>query len=56
LALLTALIVVVVLGVIFPRILAFVGLAARELRYLWWLVFLLALGAWLTFFFGRSKK
>jgi hypothetical protein len=37
----------------FPRVLAFVELAARELRYFWWLVLILALGVWLAFFVGR---
>lgn len=37
----------------FPRVLAFFELAARELRYLWWLVLLLALGVWLVFFAKR---
>lgn len=39
----------------FPRVLAFVELAARELRYLWWLILLLALGLWLAFFVGRRR-
>jgi hypothetical protein len=39
----------------FPRVLAFVELAARELRVLWWLVFIAALGVWLAFFFGKRK-
>lgn len=43
----------VIIGVIaglfflFPSALAFVEMAARELRYLWWLVLLLALALWL---------
>lgn len=41
--------------VLFPRVLAFVELAARELRYFWWLVLLLALGVWLAFFYGRKR-
>ena len=48
--------VVVVMCLIFPRVLGFVELAARELRYLWWLVFMLALGVWLAFFFGKNKS
>jgi len=40
---------------LFPRVLAFVELAARELRYLWWLILILALGVWLAFFFGRKR-
>jgi hypothetical protein len=54
-ALISALVVIGALCLIFPRVLAFVELAARELRYFWWLVLMLALGVWLTFFFGKSK-
>lgn len=43
-------------AVFFPRVLAFAELAARELRYLWWLVLLLALGVWLAFFLGRDRQ
>jgi hypothetical protein len=39
----------------FPRVLAFVELAARELRYFWWLILLVALGIWLVFFFGKKR-
>ena len=51
--------VVVVIGtlvLIFPRAYAFVEMAARELRYFWWLVFLLALAAWLFWGIGRKPK
>lgn len=41
---------------LFPRVLAFVELAARELRYLWWLILIGALGVWLVFFYGRKDK
>jgi hypothetical protein len=47
--------IVVILCVLFPRVLAFVELAARELRYFWWLVLLVALAAYFFFFFGRRK-
>jgi len=49
---------VVLLGSVlfFPRLLGFFELAARELRYFWWLVLLVALGIWLAFFYGRSRK
>ena len=48
--------VVLVMGVVFfPRTLAFVELAARELRYFWWLILLLALAAWFAFFFGKKR-
>ena len=39
----------------FPRVLAFAELAARQLRYFWWLVLMLALGVWLAFFFGKKR-
>jgi hypothetical protein len=48
--------VIVVLVLLFPSALKFVELAARELRYLWWLVLLLALAAWLIWGLGRKKK
>ncbi len=41
---------------LFPRVLAFAELAARELRYLWWLILILALGVWLAFFVGRKRE
>lgn len=39
--------VVIGLFLLFPRALAFTELAARELRYLWWLILLVLLGGWL---------
>ena len=45
----------VALCLLFPRVLAFVELAARELRTLWWLVAILALGVWLAFFLGKKR-
>jgi threonine/homoserine efflux transporter RhtA len=36
------------LAIIFPGLLAFAELAARELRYLWWMVLCIALGLWLA--------
>lgn len=56
LALLATVLGAVVLCLVFPRVLAFVELAARELRYLWWLVLLLAVGGWFMFFFGRQDR
>ena len=43
------LLVVVSLGLllVFPRALGFVEMAARELRYFWWLLLLVALAVWL---------
>ncbi len=46
--------VVVVLFIIFPGALKFVEMGARELRYLWWLILLVALGCWLIW--GFKKK
>ncbi|MBL9212096.1 MAG: hypothetical protein JNL92_16680 [Opitutaceae bacterium] len=48
--------VVALLFILFPRTLAFVELAARELRYLWWLVLLVALAGWLIWGVGRKRK
>ena len=48
--------VIVVLVLLFPPALKFVELAARELRYLWWLVLLLALAVWLIWGLGKKKK
>ncbi len=41
-------------ALMFPRVLGFVELAARELRYLWWLILLAALGVWLTVFLRKD--
>ena len=46
--------VVLVLCLLFPAAFAFVQLAARELRYLWWLILLLALGIWLIW--GATRR
>ena len=48
--------VVALLFLLFPRMFAFVELAARELRYLWWLVLLVALACWLIWGTGRRPK
>lgn len=48
--------VVVVLVLLFPRAYAFVEMAARELRYLWWLILLVALAIWLIWGLGRKPK
>ncbi|MEY2466132.1 MAG: hypothetical protein QOD03_653 [Verrucomicrobiota bacterium] len=50
------LLVILALVLIFPQALAFVEMGARELRYLWWLVLLVALAAWLIWGLGRKKK
>lgn len=46
--------VVLVLFLIFPGALAFVELGARELRYFWWVILLVALACWLIW--GFKKK
>ncbi|MEO5958188.1 MAG: hypothetical protein ABIR80_03665 [Opitutaceae bacterium] len=48
--------VVALLCLLFPPAFRFVEMAARELRYLWWLILLLALGAWLFWGAGRRPK
>ena len=40
--------------VLFPRAMAFAEMAARELRYFWWLILLLALALWLIWA-GRRR-
>ena len=57
-ALLQAVVLVVVLVVLirlFPPALRFVEMAARELRYFWWMILLTALGIWLIWGLGRKK-
>ena len=41
---------------VFPRAYAFVEIAARELRYLWWLILLIALAIWLIWGIKRKPK
>jgi hypothetical protein len=48
--------VVALLMLIFPPAFRFVEMAARELRYLWWLVLLVLLGVWLVWGAGRRPK
>lgn len=48
--------VVIVLCLLFPRAFAFVEMAARELRYLWWLILLVALAIWLIWGMKRKPK
>jgi hypothetical protein len=52
------LVAVVVLGLflLFPSALGFVEMAARELRYFWWLNLLVALAAWLIWAGRRKSK
>lgn len=46
----------IILFLIFPGALAFVELAAREIRYLWWVILLVALAIWLIWGLGRKPK
>ncbi|HEY4245958.1 MAG TPA: hypothetical protein VGM64_03825 [Lacunisphaera sp.] len=48
-AFLIAFLMLIGLCLLFPRVLAFVEVASRELRYLWWLVLITAFGVWLIF-------
>lgn len=48
--------VLVGLFLLFPRAFAFVQMAARELRYLWWLILLVALALWLIWGVNRRRK
>ncbi len=48
--------VIVVLVLIFPRAYGFVEMAARELRYFWWLILLVALAIWFIWGVGRKPK
>ncbi|PYJ58041.1 MAG: hypothetical protein DME24_17710 [Verrucomicrobia bacterium] len=48
--------VIAVLFLVFPRAFAFVEMAARELRYLWWLILLIALAIWLIWGIKRKPK
>ena len=56
LQLIVLLVVVGLLLLLFPATLRFVEIAARELRYLWWLVLLVALAIWLIWSAGRRPK
>ena len=44
------------LMLLFPRAYAFAEMAARELRYFWWLILLVALAIWLIWGVGRKPK
>lgn len=46
----------VIFGLIFlfPKALEFAEMGAREARYFWWLILLVALAAWLIWGLGRK--
>lgn len=48
--------VFLLLFLFFPPALAFVELAGREIRYLWWVILLIALAAWLIWGVSRKPK
>jgi len=59
LAAIKLLVIVLVIGILvllFPPALRFVEMAARELRYFWWLILLLLFAAWLIWGLGSKKK
>ena len=58
-AVLQILVLVIVIGalvLLFPKAYVFVEKAARELRYFWWLILLIALAIWLIWGIGRKPK
>ena len=48
--------VIAALFLAFPAAFGFVEMAARELRYLWWLILLIALALWLIWGIKRKPK
>ena len=46
---------VLALVLMFPGALGFVEMGAREIRYLWWMILLLALAVWLIWGLGKKK-
>lgn len=48
--------VIAVLFLLFPAAIGFLEMAARELRYLWWLILLIALAIWLIWGIRRKPK
>ena len=55
LKLLGALFLIVALALLFPAVMRFVEMGARELVYFWWLVLLLLIAVWLIWGLGRKK-
>jgi hypothetical protein len=54
--LLGALVVILLLALLFPLVMRFVEMGARELVYFWWLVLLLLISFWLIWGLGQKKK
>jgi len=53
---LAVVIAVAILIALFPSALRFVEMAARDLLYFWWAIFLLILAIWLIWGLGSRKK
>ena len=55
---LTGVLVLVGLGLLllFPAGVAFAEMAAREMRYFWWLILLVALALWFIWGLGRKPR
>ncbi|MFM2295576.1 MAG: hypothetical protein RLZZ350_1989 [Verrucomicrobiota bacterium] len=51
-----AILFILALALLFAPVMKFVEMAARELRYFWWLVLLVALAVWLIWGLGRKPK
>jgi len=49
-------VVLVALVLLFPSAYRFAEMAARELRYFWWVILLVALAMWLIWGIGRKPK
>ncbi len=54
LGLLFSLGLILILIMLFPRTLVWLEVAARELRYVWWLIAILAVGVWMIFYFRKK--
>ena len=55
LSLLLAVVLLAALAVFVPSFLYFTELALRELRFMWWLILLIAAAIWLLGALGRKK-
>lgn len=51
-----AVLLIALLAALFPPVMRFVEGAARELRYFWWLILIVAVGVWLIWGLGGKKK
>ncbi len=49
-------VVILLIVLLFPKAQEFVEMAALDLRYLWWVVLLIVLAAWLIWGMGKKKK